>query len=321
MPDLAPLRPLDAMTDAERYPLATYQGQVPPAPDWFRRAMAVAPERSFYEVDGKSIELLTWGEIGQPGLLFLHGSGAHADWWSFIAPFFARHYRCAAISWSGMGHSSWPQHYSLEGYAAEAVAAIDAAGLDKGPIGPILIAHSLGGNPVMIAGAIDDRIAGVICIDTAISPRYAIPASREPQSGRHRLYTKIGDALARFRLDPPQTAENHYIVDHIARHALREDEDQGVKGWSWRFDPSMWSKLDRSSIPTLPGKIRCPMAYMHGGRSRLIDAEIMDFMRGVLPNGTPIIPIPDADHHVLVDQPLAVVATLRGLLASWPPRT
>ena len=48
------------------------------------------PERSFVEVDGAGIELLTWGDQGKPGILFLHGNGAHADWWSFIAPFFAR---------------------------------------------------------------------------------------------------------------------------------------------------------------------------------------------------------------------------------------
>jgi hypothetical protein len=30
--------------------------------------------------------------------------------------------------------------------------------------------------------------------------------------------------------------------------------------------------------------------------------------------------IPDADHHLMVDQPLAFVAALRGLLAGWPSR-
>jgi hypothetical protein len=38
----------------------------------------------------------------------------------------------------------------------------------------------------------------------------------------------------------------------------------------------------------------------------------------ILPPDTPVIPIPDAAHHVMVDQPLALVAALRRLLASWP---
>ena len=39
--------------------------------------------------DDADIELLTWGEIGKPGLIFVHGNSAHSDWWSFIAPFLA----------------------------------------------------------------------------------------------------------------------------------------------------------------------------------------------------------------------------------------
>ena len=70
-------------------PLAAYHGARPPAPAWFDDAIANEPERTFIEVEGARIELLAWGERGKPGLIFLHGGAAHADWWSFIAPFFA----------------------------------------------------------------------------------------------------------------------------------------------------------------------------------------------------------------------------------------
>jgi hypothetical protein len=30
------------------------------------------------------------------------------------------------------------------------------------------------------------------------------------------------------------------------------------------------------------------------------------------------IEIPDSHHHVMIDQPLALVAALRALLAAWP---
>ena len=81
-------------------PLASFAGKAPPAPGWFRHAIEQKPERSFVEVLGAKIETLAWGERGKPGILFMHGNGAHADWWSFIAPFFAAHYRVAAMSWS-----------------------------------------------------------------------------------------------------------------------------------------------------------------------------------------------------------------------------
>ena len=85
-------------------PLAHLRGQRP-APDWFEQALRHAPQRTWHEVAGARIETLAWGEIGKPGLLLLHGNGAHADWWSFIAPLLASDYRVAALSWSGMGGS------------------------------------------------------------------------------------------------------------------------------------------------------------------------------------------------------------------------
>ncbi|MHB8285667.1 MAG: alpha/beta fold hydrolase, partial [Caulobacteraceae bacterium] len=83
-------------------PLARFHGERPPAPAWFAAALAQAPDRSFVPVEGVNIELLAWGERGRPGLLFLHGGRAHADWFSFIAPFFADDYRVGAVSMSGM---------------------------------------------------------------------------------------------------------------------------------------------------------------------------------------------------------------------------
>src|ERR1700761_9768404 len=102
-------------------PLAIYRGEPPAAPEWFKDAIAVEPERVFVESLGSKLEVLTWGEVGKPGLLFVHGNGAHADWWSFIAPFFADDYRCAALSWSGMGRSGWRDRYSMEGFEQEAL--------------------------------------------------------------------------------------------------------------------------------------------------------------------------------------------------------
>jgi pimeloyl-ACP methyl ester carboxylesterase len=38
----------------------------------------------------------------------------------------------------------------------------------------------------------------------------------------------------------------------------------------------------------------------------------------MIPPDTPQIVIPDSEHHIMVDQPLALVAALRALLAVWP---
>ncbi len=82
--------------------------------------IAIEPERSFVAVEGAEVETLAWGERGKPGLIFLHGGAAHADWWSFIAPFFARERRVVAPSFTGMGRSDWRSSYDFRQFVREA---------------------------------------------------------------------------------------------------------------------------------------------------------------------------------------------------------
>jgi pimeloyl-ACP methyl ester carboxylesterase len=41
-------------------------------------------------------------------------------------------------------------------------------------------------------------------------------------------------------------------------------------------------------------------------------------MMSLLPPGSPYFEIPEADHHVMADQPLAFIAAIEALLTSWP---
>jgi pimeloyl-ACP methyl ester carboxylesterase len=295
--------------------LGPFHGAKPPAPAWFEAAIAVEPERSRIPVEGAEIELLTWGEVGKPGLLFLHGNGAHADWWSFIAPFFAKDWRCAAISWSGMGGSDWRPAYSAQSFAAEIFAAVEAARLEAGGVKPILVGHSFGGFPTLYCGVEHaDRLRGIVMVDSSIQPpekRWKGPPSRPDAA--NRVYPTLEQALSRFRLAPPQGCENLYIADHIARGSLKEVEG----GWTWKFDPAIWQRFSMPDLGLLLPRIACPAAVMWGERSALMREDTLAYMFGEMPDSVLRVAIPDADHHVMVDQPLAFVAGLRGLLAGW----
>ncbi|RYY25838.1 MAG: alpha/beta hydrolase [Sphingomonadales bacterium] len=299
--------------------LAPYRGVKPPAPTWFDRALAQVPERSSFDVDGVEIELLTWGQVGKPGLLFLHGDSAHADWWAFIAPFFAEEWRCAAISWSGMGSSGRRATYTFGEWASEAIAAIDAAQLDEDGKGVMIVAHSLGGYPALIAGERIERVRGIVALDSAIIPKALMADVPRPVPRPHRVYTSPEEALARFRFMPPTVGDQHYAIDHIARTGMTQVEG----GWQWRFDPEIWRDIETRSgdlLSDLPRKARCPLALIVGEASELIRDEIATYMRGIYPEGTPFIGIPEAGHHIMADQPLALVAALRSCFAYWPER-
>jgi pimeloyl-ACP methyl ester carboxylesterase len=296
-------------------PLAAFNGARPPAPAWFDAALAAEPERSFVDVDGAGIELLTWGEIGKPGLLLLHGNGASADWWSFIAPFFAADWRVVALSWSGMGRSGWREVYGLDQFVREAFGAAQAGGLFEAQQKPVFVGHSFGGMPTVIAAATQgDRLRAAISVDSVIKPPEVVWTAPPPRTGAHKVYPTQAAALARFRLSPPQVCDNPFIADYIARNAMEAVEG----GFRWRFDPRVYRRIVDYEISEVLQRPQCPLAIMWGERSRICSPRVREYVTGLVPAGTPQVLIPDADHHVMIDQPLAFVGALRGLLAGWP---
>lgn len=320
-------------------PLAPFAGAKPPAPAWFDWALAQEPERGFVTVEGARIELLTWGEKGRPGLLFVHGNSAHADWWSFIAPFLADRFRIAAISFSGMGASDWRERYSFPLFAEEMYAAGRAAGLYEAGL-PIYVGHSFGGGQVFHSALHHpERMRAALLVDTGFGgppteeqlARWRaeeIAAGRTPQrwggpsmrTGPNKVYATLEQALTRFRFMPPQVPGNLYIADFIARRSLKRVPmaDGSGDGWTWRFDPGLWAKLDRSGMEPVAGSFpSVPLAHIFGDRSAII-ARHAQMSRDLIPADAPHIVIPDSEHHIMVDQPLALVAALRALLAVWP---
>jgi pimeloyl-ACP methyl ester carboxylesterase len=316
-------------------PLAPFAGAKPPAPAWFDAALAKAPERTLVPVDGANIELLTWGQIGKPGLILVHGNSAHADWWSFIAPFLADDYRVAALSLSGMGDSDWRETYTFETFASEIWECAKAAGLYEAPEKPIYIGHSFGGSQVFYSAARHpERMRGALLLDTGFggpptkeqeeqwrreagNDRFRGPPNR---TRPNRVYATLEEALTRFRFMPPQAPGNLFVADYIARQSLKRAPmaDGSGEGWTWKFDPFLWGKLDRSAMGPLDPAKAPPMAQIFGDRSAIMLRREQAALADYVPPGVPSIAIPDSEHHIMVDQPLALVASLRTLLAVWP---
>lgn len=314
------------MSDTHPPPLAHLDGHVPDRPAWFGAALAQAPQRAWHGVLGSRVETLTWGEVGRPGLLLLHGKMAHADWWSFIAPFFEATHRVVALSFSGMGASDWREAYSVETMAAEAMAVARAEGLFQGGRKPVFVAHSFGAFAALLCAERDGAtLGGVVTLDMPLLSRAQREKRRRPTirgafAGRPtRVYPSIARALARFRFAPPQPCENLFIADYIARTSLKQVpvDDGGGAGWTWRFDPRVADIHPGDPARSLRAAA-CPVALAWGGDSELVDADVAAYVTGLAAPDAPRIEIPAARHHVMVDQPLALVAALRGLLGAWP---
>jgi len=281
-------------------------------PAWFEAAIAHEPEQYDVDVQGTAIRYLSWGTHGKPGLVFVHGGAAHAQWWSFIAPMFASDWHAVAIHLSGHGDSGRRPAYSHELWAAEVMAVATNADF-PGP--PVIVGHSLGGMvTIQTAATHGDHLSGAVIVDAPV--RRPSPEAEEGRSGRAfrspGVYATEAEAKSHFRLIPPQDCENGFIIDWIATHSLRET----TQGWTWKFDPALFHGTIVALRDQLAA-VRCRVALFTGERSVVVPPDTAEYMYELMGRVAPVIAIPEAHHHLTLDQPLAFVAALRTLLADW----
>lgn len=294
-------------------PLVAFGGEQPPAPDWFMRAQALPFERKTFAVAGCELELLCWGETGRPGVLLLHGSMAHAQWWAGLAPMLAKDYRVCSLSFSGMGGSGHRDRYAVSQMAQEGWAAMEAGGLLDTGARPLVVAHSFGGKAacLMAGGPGGERLLGTILVDSFVIPDRG-PFTPPPY--RSRLYASQADALARFRLSPDQPGGEPFVIDAVARAGLKELPDGQ---WTWRFDPDFFQKLDYQNGWDELKQARCRLAFIRGEKSNICTPDEDELHRRSLRSDTLFLEIPDAYHHVMIDQPLALLCAIRAVAAGW----
>ncbi len=280
------------------------------APQWFRDALATSCESRQVEVEGCPIHYLRWGDPDKPGLVLVHGGAAHAHWWSFIAPQLTHHYRVVALDLSGHGDSGRRAESPRETWGREVLGVVEDAGIAGKPI---LVGHSMGGF-VCIAAAADhsEKLAGIVILDSPV--RRPDPEAEEGAHGKSfrnpKVYPDMETALGRFRLVPDQPWTKPYIVHHIARQSLRPVDG----GFTWKFDPEVFRRVTpRASHEILP-QVRCRVALFRA-EFGLVTPDIGDYMSELLDRNAPVVEIPQAHHHLMLDQPLALVAALRALLA------
>jgi pimeloyl-ACP methyl ester carboxylesterase len=66
-------------------------------PEWFTKALLADRRERTIDVEGAHIHFVEWGEVGDPGLVFVHGGAAHAEWWAHLAPLFTSHYHVTVV--------------------------------------------------------------------------------------------------------------------------------------------------------------------------------------------------------------------------------
>jgi pimeloyl-ACP methyl ester carboxylesterase len=101
-----------------------------------------------------------------------------------------------------------------------------------------------------------------------------------------------------------------YVLEHVARTSVRKTEG----GWTWKFDPRIFDR----PVPTgaLLRQVHCRVALFRAEHG-LVTPDIGAYMYEQLGRLAPVVEVPLAHHHVMLDQPIPLVTGLRTLLSDW----
>ena len=268
-----------------------------------------AAARRSFNVNGLRLRALEWGVPGRSALCFLHGGSAHAHWFDAVAPAFADRYHVLSLDQRGHGESDWPAPspggtaYATADFASDLLGVLDALGCER----VTLCGHSMGGhNAMAFAAWHPDRVKGLIVVDS----RPFIPVERLDRMHRRgrrgpRRHESLEAALASFQLLPRETTADPELLRHLAREGIAERDGRFL----YRFDPACNGIRRPADVLSLLPLIAAPTLLVRGGRSPVLPHAMAQDMASRM-RRVWLEEIPDAYHHVVLDQPVAFTAIM-----------
>jgi 3-oxoadipate enol-lactonase len=250
-----------------------------------------------------------WDEAGKgEPLLLIMGLGYSSDAWHRTRPLLAARFRTIAMDNRGVGRSEMPAMpcYSIDLMASDALAVLDAAGVDSAHVFGI----SMGG---MIAQELalrhPERVRSLVLGCTT---------SRAPEE-------QSGDAgatellMARGGMDPEEAASAAVpFIYHpdTAQHAIQKDI--AVRR-PWFPQPQAYNAQLQGILGfeshSRISQIRCPTLVIHGDSDRLVPVSNAKILAEKIP-GAELVVLPRASHIFVTDQPEAAHRAILGFLES-----
>jgi pimeloyl-ACP methyl ester carboxylesterase len=244
-------------------------------------------------------------------LLLIMGLGATLEWWQRLIPILTPRYRTIVYDNRGVGRSDVPPGpYSIRQMAEDAVAVMDAAGLESAHV----FGASMGG---MIAQELalrhPARVRSLILGCTACGGEHVIPASREVgiAIGARNTMTREQAtwAMAPYIFDEGTPRER--VAEDIAVRLRATVSNDGyfaqlaaVRAWEGTHD-----RLGSLTMPTL---------VIHGETDQLVPVENGRIVARAIPRAR-LVTIPHASHIFFTDQLETASRELLEFLAAPEP--
>jgi pimeloyl-ACP methyl ester carboxylesterase len=261
--------------------------------------------------DGVEIRYERYGD-GWPAILLLPAwSLVHSRQWKMQVPYLARHFTVVCFDGRGSGGSSRPADpsaYSDVAFASDALAVMDAAGIDSA----VLVSASRGASwALRLCAEHPDRVLGSVFIGPSA---LLVPPLAE------RRVQRFGEVI-----DDPvgwQTYNAHYWKTHYPEfitffmgriftepHSTKQIED--ATGWGLETDGETLAAADRAlegsgpaATRRLAARLACPALVMHGTQDAVrsyADGEALASC-----TGAPLVTLEGAGHFPHLRDPVHV---------------
>ncbi len=278
----------------------------------------VEPTSRHVTINGLKLHYFDWGgNAGKRTFLLLHGGGAHAHWWDFVAPQLTGMGRVLALDFRGHGRSQWadPPHYGPAAYTRDTIGFIDHLGTAV-----VLVGHSMGGAVAQwVTSEAPDLVSALIIVDAPAGPpplwMRLMWRWRRRAAGHTRPELESAEHIVRkFRLSPPGT---YLTREQLAELALSGAEQLPSGKWVFRFDPRTrsWRRRERGMRRPNLRRLTAPTLILRGEESTLVTAgRAVRLTRKI--RGSRFRVIRRAHHHVPLDNPDATAREIADFVDS-----
>ena len=261
--------------------------------------------------DGAEIRYERYGE-GWPAILLLPTwSLVHSRHWKMQVPYLARHFTVVCFDGRGSGGSGRPadpEAYSDVAFASDALAVMDAAGIDSA----VLVSVSCGSFwALRLCAEHPDRVLGAVFI--APSALLVPPLAER----RVQRFEEVIDEPVGWQTYNAHYWKTHYpefVTFFVGRmftepHSTKQIED--VTGWGLETDGETLAAADRAlegsdaaAARRLAARLACPALVMHGTQDAVrsyADGEALASC-----TGAPLVTLAGAGHFPHVRDPVHV---------------
>lgn len=248
------------------------------------------------------IEYESFGETGAPAVLLINGLGSQMTRWpeAFCAKLTARGYRAIRFDNRDTGKSTWfgeADRYTLSDMAADAMAVLDAAGLDQAHVAGV----SMGG---MISQLVAIEHPARVLSLTSIMSASGAPGSLDPKP----------EAGATLTTAPPDPRADY---EAFLAHMVRSATIIGSPGYPWPEGALRQRAIDEHARAFNPtgsarqmgairrdgdrterlGKLTVPTVVLHGADDPLVQLAGGEATAAAIP-GAELRVIPGMGHDL-----------------------